>query len=260
MTLRRRRLNREGMRLLFAIGLCVGACGGAGGAAGGGAGAGNDESPFADKRACRAPVGVSAAPNSIDDVVTLVNALFAERQEPVTLPCVVESLERPLGALAAVSMLSLQRAVGAESPRFFLFSGDLVLGVVPDGDGKNFLEMGTRVSETRSIKGEIEFPLRAPLAPGAPYDHVRQGDVTLCALCHGTERPSARITVTRAFESDVLRPLPSQEVDLAFVRRQSVECDAQKEPDRCALLAAIFGPGELEPREFSPNAPTIYDN
>src|SRR3954447_4153503 len=52
--------------------------------------------------ACTAPTGISASPERIEDVVALANALGAEHSEPLALPCLIESLDRPLGVLASL--------------------------------------------------------------------------------------------------------------------------------------------------------------
>jgi hypothetical protein len=202
---------------------------------------------------------VSASPGDVDELVTYVNALGAEHAFPLTLSCVVESLDRPLGILAARSDFSLQPAFDVRSPRFFLCSGSLVMTVVPTGIGRDLLELGTEVSEVRSIKAEIVFPLQGPLPPVEPYEHIFHDGQTSCAACHGTER-SRQLPTGTAFESDVLRPLASQEVDLAFARDEYVRCDPAQDKERCAILSSIFAHGELQPRAFSPNAKTIYDN
>src|SRR6185436_15677109 len=163
---------------------------------------------------CVAPNDVSAKPTSIEDLIALTNALSRGRSGPLTLPCLLESLDRPLGFLAARSVLSLQPAAGARSPRMFLFAGALVLSVVPAGVGEELLEISLPVSETRSIKAEIHFPVAEPLALGQPFSHIRidDGTSTTCSGCHGYEEPSSRIDVAQGFESDLLRPLASQEV------------------------------------------------
>ena len=71
---------------------------------------------------CRAPSSVSNAPQSIAETVTLINAL----PKPLTLPCFLESLARPLEMSATFSVVSAQPAVGHRSPRVFLFLGPKV--------------------------------------------------------------------------------------------------------------------------------------
>jgi hypothetical protein len=242
----------RGPRSLSALAaLTLGACGGTD--------RGAPANPPLETTGCVAPQGVSASPRNIDELVTLVNALQREHGTSLTIPCVVESLERPLGILAAESVLSLQPAMGRRSPRFFLFSGDLVLSIATGTEGHDLLEMSTRVSDTRSIKAEMGFPLQGALSPAAVYDRIRLGNGTSCGFCHGFELPAAGVAITQAYESVIFRPLESQQVDLAFLRSEYDACDRQAEPDRCAMLAAVFGHGELEAQAFSPAARTIYD-
>jgi hypothetical protein len=133
--------------------------------------------------------------------------------------------------------------------------------VVPTGDARNLLELGQQVSETRSTKAEIAFPVRAPLPPAQPYEHIiMDGGATSCGTCHGFEQPAPVATTPNAFSSDVFKPLKTQEIDLPFLRDQYLGCDATAEPERCAMFAAIFAHGELVPRAFSDKARTIYDN
>jgi hypothetical protein len=171
----------------------------------------------------------------------------------------LESLDRPLGLLAARSVLSLQASSDIRNPRLFLFSGDLVMAVIPAGTGRELLEMSVLSSETRSLKAELKFPVTSPIAPADPYDQIRDGKFTICAGCHRDESPSTRVTIAEGFETDVLRPPPTEEYDLEFARSQYLACDPKQDPERCAMLAAIFGHGEVQPRRFSNSAHTIYD-
>jgi hypothetical protein len=211
---------------------------------------------------CRPAAGFGS-PANIADVIALANGLVASRTEPVTLPCFLESLDRPLGALAVRSSLSLQPAVGRRSPRIFLFSGQVVMSVVPEGDGRNALELAEYTSEIRSIKGELLFPLSAPVAPAVPYDRVRFDpgiEATICSTCHPSEIPATAISFAGAYESDVLRPKKTQEIDLPFLQSETALCDPSLEADRCALLKAVFEHGELDVQHFSDKARTIFGN
>ena len=211
-------------------------------------------------RGCTPPAGMSGSPRDIDALVALVNALGAERSFPVEMTCVLESLARPLGFLASRSPFSLQPTTDPRSPRFFLFSGNLVMTAVPVGAGRDLLELGYQVSETRSIKAEIAFPVATRLPPAQPYEHILRDTLTSCGSCHGFEEPAPQAATPNAFSSLVFKPLKSQEVDLPFLRDQFLACDAATEPERCAIFAAVFAHGDLEPRAFSDQAKTIYDN
>lgn len=207
---------------------------------------------------CHAPASVDGAPRTIEDVTALVNALADEHGGTVDLPCFVSSLSRPIGAAASEGVFSEQPAVGARSPRMFLWSGGLVMTVAPEGAGRNLLELGFETAPTRSLKAEIEFPVTAPLSTAAPYEQIRVENRTKCAVCHADERPAARVDWAQAFESDMLRPAEFEEVDLEEFARESKGCDPALEPQRCALLGAIFDQGGVHPRSFPAEASTIY--
>jgi hypothetical protein len=216
-------------------------------------------SPASPTTTCAAPAGATGSPSSIAEAVTLANALLATQSE-LQLPCFVQSLDRPLGTLAVNSVFSLQPAAGPRSPRIFLFSNALVMSVVPAGDGAPLLELAEYTSPTRSIKGEIRFPLDAPLAPSLPFERVATPDGTVCGGCHNPEQPADQVTVARAFESEVLRPRSVEIVSLDFITSQTAACDSTKEPERCNMLSSVYGHGQVVTQMFSPDARTIYGN
>ena len=185
-------------------------CGDAGHDAGQG---GSGGEATVDPAICRPPASVSGAPQTIDDVTALINALVKEHDGKLELPCFIASLDRPLGATASAGFVSAQPAHGARSPRIFLWSGALVLSVAPEGIGKDLLELGYQTTPTRS---------------------------------------------SNVFESDVLRPSDSDLVAIGNVEVESKQCDPAAEPQRCALLAAIFDEGNLVPKGFSQAAKTLY--
>ncbi len=209
---------------------------------------------------CIAPASASGAPQTIEDVTALVNALAEEHGGTVDLPCFLASLRRPLGASASESIFSAQPAAGRRSPRMFLWSGALVMTVAPEGVGRTLLEMGLQTTPTRSIKAEIEFPVTAPLSLTAPYDRVMDAPLTKCGVCHAAEKPAKSVGGAQVFESEVLRPADSEEIDLSKVLQESRACDPRLEPQRCALLGAIFDQAGIHGQAFSPEAGTIYND
>jgi len=185
--------------------------------------------------------------------VTLLNALA----KPVTLPCFLETLPRPLELHAALSVFSAQPASGVRSPRLFLFLDPLIMSVVPDGVGRALLELGELQSETRSVKAEVEFPVRTELSQQDPFDHVLFNELaTSCSLCHQQEE-RVRIGGAEAFASQALRPTAEQRVGVAELRAELSACDAVAEPERCAMLEAIFG-REVRDREFPAAMSTFF--
>jgi hypothetical protein len=206
---------------------------------------------------CRPPAGMSGSPRTIDQMVSLINAL----PQPVTLTCVLEALDRPLRAFATSSVISLQPASGFRSPRIFLVvANDLVVSLVPAGMGSDALEFGQFVEPTRTLKAEIHFPVSPPLSRAAPYDRIRNMNGirgTSCRFCHPDEVPAADIDYAEAFISGAFRPNWRTLVTVADVRAEREMCDAAAEPGRCAILGALFDHGPVEQHALPDTVPTI---
>jgi hypothetical protein len=202
---------------------------------------------------CAAPEGL-AAPSSIAAVVDWINRL----PKPLSLSCFLETLERPLPVYATVSVFSAQPAVGRRSPRMFLFAPPLIMSISPAGEGSHLLEFGEPRSIRSSLKGEIVFPVTGELGPSSPYDHLIAGNLTTCGGCHGQEEPASDITFARAFVSRALRPAPAERVGLEELHREAIDCDALAEPERCAMLVALFGQGGVIDAEFPATLDTFY--
>jgi hypothetical protein len=184
-----------------------------------------------------APAAGAKNPTTIIEVVDTLNAM----PKPIDLPCFVQHLAGPLAIDATLSDLSLQPATGRRSPRIFILLGPLIAAIVPQGVGRDLLEMGERRGETRSLKGEIAFPVTTELEHASPFEHVMfDAELTSCAFCHGRETPAPDISFTTAFESDAFRPLPSHRVSIDELRFELEACDGQAEPYRCSLLRALF--------------------
>lgn len=197
--------------------------------------------------ACPEPTGQVHAPHSVLEVVDLLNAM----PKPVTLPCFVESLARPLALAASRSLFSAQPALDARSPRLFVFSDPLIMTLVPEGDGSHLLEFGELRSETHSLKAEIEFPVERELEPREAFEQVMYNETTTnCAFCHGAEEPDPSIQLAPAFVSRALRPQAHFRVGIDQLRQEFATCDAALEPERCALFDALFGWGDVTQREF----------
>lgn len=202
---------------------------------------------------CLPADGEPRDPQTIAEVVDLMNDL----PQPVTPACLVESLERPLRVEATDSFLSAQPAAGARSPRLFLTTGDVVLSVVPDGDGAELLEFGEKTTHGRSIKGELDMPAWGPIPQSAPFDKVAAEDGgTACALCHGEE--ATWDATLGAHDSVAVRPTDDSLVDLAILRDLAEVCDPLSEPERCAMLSALFDHGEVVHAPFPADYPTLY--
>jgi hypothetical protein len=193
---------------------------------------------------CSTPNGVNGRPTTLEDAVILMNTL----PRPTTLPCFIEALTRPLQVYMTESDQSLQPSPGPESPRIFIVNEPLVMSIVPAGPASVTLELGYRTQPRRSIKTEIVFPLTRDVTFDTFFDEVLNGAVTRCSACHTSETkvfdPALNIEV---FESDIYEPFSVYDVDVETVRAARAACDAAAEPDRCALLGALFDHGEVVP-------------
>jgi len=203
---------------------------------------------------CRAPTGVSSAPATVAETVTLINAL----PKPLSLPCFLESLARPLQMNASLSLFSAQPSSGARSPRMFLFRDPLVMSIVPEGDGAALLEFGEQRADLRSLKAEIEFPVATELAPSAPFDRLLfNAQLTTCGGCHPNELQESEVSGVRTFASLALRPHASDRVSVSSLSDELEACDRTLEPSRCAMLDAVMGWGQVTERDFPADMATL---
>lgn len=204
---------------------------------------------------CTAPSGVSNAPGTIAEALILINAL----PKPLTLPCFLQSLARPLAINATNSLFSLQPAQGARSPRIFVFTRSMVMSVVPAGDGANLLEFGEARADLRSLKAELGFPVYAALPPSAPFEHLLFNEqVTTCAVCHAGESVETTASGVRLYVSAAIRPLPADRVGAAQLAQELTACNSSPEPERCAMLDALLGWGPVSEADFDPAMPTFF--
>lgn len=204
-------------------------------------------------RRCVAPEGLGS-PGNIAQAVELLDAL----PDPVDLPCVLESLDRPLAVELTSSPFSAQPAMGIRSPRIFLFEAGLVLSVAIDGNGAGVLEFAESVDAQHSIKAELVLPIERPLIAAAPYIRVQNDSGTICGFCHVNEKVHRAIDDTFAFSSQALRPRDQDVVDLDLLREEHRRCDAEAEPERCAALVSLFEFGRVQHRTFPTDLPTFF--
>lgn len=195
-------------------------------------------------QACAA-VRVPERVTTIAAAVTRLNAL----PSPVSPACFVAGLGRPLELVATTSVLSAQPAAGRVSPRVFVLLPGMVVSVVAEGGGAPLLEFAQWITPTRTLKGEVELPLTAPLSADAPFTRVQSNlGVSSCGLCHRNEAPHP--TIDAGFVSDAFRPAPATLVPLSELAAQHVAC-AEDTGERCELFHALFDFGTVEQGTFS---------
>lgn len=200
------------------------------------------QAPVVDSDVCETPLGVSGTPRNMSEALILMNSL----PKPVSLPCFLQALSRPLSLYMTSSDRSLQPSPGARSPRTFIVFEPMVMSIVLDGPAKIALELGYRTSPSRSVKTEILFPLTTDVTFDNIFDEVLSGRLTKCGACHTGEtitfHPDLPVDV---FESDIIAPFDLYEVDIESMRGERASCDPAAEPERCALLSALFDHGTV---------------
>ncbi len=208
---------------------------------------------------CQRPRGAAADPTDIESLANYLDAMRRESDEPVALSCFVESLTGPLRVQSTASVFSAQPADSKNDPRIFLFLGErLILSVVPMGDTSNMLEVSELQSPTRSFKAEFEFPLEKRLKEVMADHRFMPNGISVCALCHSDEVPVEDYPFANATLSNALKPMPQLEVTLEYMQKETFECPADKTPERCALLRAVFSRSDLTRGEFPNEMPTFF--
>ncbi len=203
---------------------------------------------------CAPPTGVSNAPRSIAETVAMLNAM----PKPVTLPCFLEALARPLEISATNSVFSAQPSQGPGTPRIFLFRDPNTMSIVPAGSGAPLLEFGEQRPNYRSLKAEIEFPVIAELSPTAPFERVLFSDqVTTCGVCHSAEVVESNLSGVNHYVSQSLRPFRQDLVSTAFLQQELAVCDRTLEPGRCAMLDGLLGWGPVTDHAFPADMATF---
>lgn len=193
-------------------------------------------------RTCTLPAGHSGKPETIEQAVALLNAL----PKPVTVACFLQVLDRPFHIDVSSGNFSLQPAFGPANPRIFVFSGQLVVSVVPKGQGAGVMELGVLREAGRTLKAEIPFPITADIPKAAPYERILHGeDGTSCGVCHENESRDWSIDFAKGYASRVIPPARENQIEPAYLEWVYQQCDPAQEPDRCAVLDAVFGPNDV---------------
>ena len=196
-------------------------------------------------QAC-ADVREPARVTTIAAAVTRINALPL----PVTAPCFVASLPRPIELVATNSVFSAQPAHSRESPRMFIFLPALVASVVPEGEGAEVIEFSQWMTPTRTLKGELAVPIEGPVAADAPFTKVHSNfGVTSCGLCHRNEE--AHPTIDGGFISDAFRPNSGSLIAVSELKAMHDACGEEDQSPRCELFHALFDFGEVKQGAFS---------
>jgi hypothetical protein len=178
----------------------------------------------------------------MSDLVSLINTL----PQPVTLPCVLKALPRPLWVNATLSQESAQPAVDSQDPRIFVLNSEaLILSFVTSGPHSQEFEVGVRTPTGMMIAGYIGFPAQLPLAEVTTYAGVLNpsGSGTTCGACHNGEAPAGLMYGTTYYRMQRLKPDAQYDVPLTALEQYSSTCTDGS--NRCAILQALTAPGTV---------------
>lgn len=210
---------------------------------------------------CRAgKINISEAltsPKTIKQAIDLINAL----PKPVTIPCFLSALKRPLYLNATNSVVSVQPAVGNKSPRLFIKNDSLIMGFAFAGDGSQLLEFGELISDAKSIKGELLFPIDSEITYSAPYDRIKTTTGTTCAGCHANEYQDTTQSDVSAFISVALKPDYNRNVYISEFFSEHTKCVETKDySHRCKMIYSLFNNGKTYQKYFPSNMPTYFES
>lgn len=200
------------------------------------------------------------SPDSINEVVDLINAL----PRPLTLPCFVSSLARPLNIYPTDSARSAQPARGERSPRVFLMRAPLVMSIAMEGVAAHSLEISEFTSAQKSIKAEIKFPInQGDITLASVFEKVDiEGNESSCAGCHeGEQKIDHLIYPGPIYENFAIKPTEDQKLSVEDFRGEFFLCDLQPEQGhRCDMITSIFNYGEVKFKDFPDETPTFFES
>jgi hypothetical protein len=203
---------------------------------------------------CVAPRGMGS-PSTIEEVVDLLDRL----NSPVTVPCIVEALDRPLAINSTRGLVSAQPAESVHNPRIFILLEGVTLSIVPAGRGSELLEIGQYFSPSESLKAELYMPIATPVSNDDLYGHLRYNEsITVCGLCHRDEYLATEVGHPNAYISTAYKPLEVEQVPLDAVRAEHESCNPDETPERCEIYSAIFDNGKVVHQDFPEEQPFFY--
>lgn len=206
--------------------------------------------------ACRPEGDPCAIEADVSSIETAIDGL-ASLPPPVTVPCFLTSLQRPLGLALTSDVFSTQPAAGVRSPRILVQTPSLTLTVVPVGAGKDLVELGERHTATLTRKAEFAFPVEGPLDPEEPFLRTLAAPgatETGCHVCHPTEIEVA----PGKFANTELRPPDDLIVPLQILLDEHAVCDPVEDADRCAMFSALLDHGEVFEQPFGADVATQF--
>jgi hypothetical protein len=194
-------------------------------------------------------------PGTISELLVMINSL----PKPLDADCFLKNLKRPLYVNASSSTMSVQPAVNEANPRIFIFNKNLIITIVPTGEGSLVMEFSELKNDVRSIKGEIVLPVKSNVSGSAPFTRISSGSQTTCRGCHTSEQAEYMIGDVQVYSSKALKPTASKDVSISRLQDENYLCNFRKDTSkRCRIYNALFS-GQVIPKVFPADMPTLLD-
>jgi hypothetical protein len=210
-----------------------------------------DKEPPIDSQDSVSPLGrklCKVLPDQIPEKFTIANViqLINLMPKPVTAACVIDLLPKPLRLTLTDSVLSAQPAVDQDNPRIFINVDSLIVSIALSGFGSMVMEFSELVTDTTSVKGEIEIPVLESLESSAPFERILEEESameTSCGVCHFGEKQAPAPYPDMAFISNALKPRLSQILPISNLTALRLGCQSSNSP-RCQILESLFLGGD----------------
>ncbi len=178
------------------------------------------------------------SPTTFEGVITLVNKL----PKPLSVNCFLYNYDHPLDIFAVDNQLNAQPSGGPDNPRIFVIKDDFMISVVPLGEGKDNIEFSKIVSEGKSVKGDLHFPIQESLGDDAIFSNIvnETNDGTVCRLCHGQESQYLGLS----YSSNIIPPDENHRVTKQDLDEEIKNCRSETS-SRCAMINYIYSAGEV---------------
>lgn len=191
-------------------------------------------------------------PETIQEFVTFINAL----PKPLSISCLISALNGPLNIYAVDNPISAQPSYGRNNPRIFIMKRNLILGVVPSGIAKDFIELSEVTADHRSVKAELQFPITESLNLNSPFTRILNSSNTgtQCNACHGSESLNTVYSAQFGYESNLILPNNLQRVFKDELFLLKTNCTSSITDFRCTMIRALSTHGDPVDAEI-PTAP-----
>ena len=170
-------------------------------------------------------------------LVNFINQL----PKPLSIPCLLSALPRPLALNASSSTRSIQPAAGSAAPRVFVNFGNLVIAVSAQGAGTSSIELGELTGDGMAFTGNIDFPVNGQLNEASLYTSTQANNGgNACGSCHGAIQSVVTNGVTR-YKMAAFQPDPTTNVSLSSLQIIANNCRSSASPtNNCSLLQEFF--------------------